>query len=107
MQKLKKEDRLLLLKFVCAFAWADLEVKASEKALARKLVSKLELGADEKRQVEQWLKKPPRAEEIDPNKIPRAHRKLFLDSARQMIAVDGEIDEAERENLELLEQLLV
>ncbi|MBK7584265.1 MAG: TerB family tellurite resistance protein [Myxococcales bacterium] len=107
MQKLKKEDRLLLLKFVCAFAWADLEVKASEKALVKKLVGKLKLDADEKKEVEQWLKTPPRAEEIDPNKIPRAHRKLFLDAARDMIAVDGEIDDNERENLDLLEQLLV
>lgn len=107
MQKLKKEERLLLLKFVCAFAWADLEVKDSERAMVKKLVSKLELDADEKKQVEQWLKKPPRPEEVDPNKIPRAHKKIFLDTAKQMIAVDGEIDEAERENLELLEQLLV
>ena len=107
MQKLKKDERLLLLKFVCAFAWADLEVKASERALVKKLVSKLELGADEKKQVEAWLKKPPRPEEVDPNLIPRAHKKLCLDAAKQMIAVDGEIDEAEREDLELLEQLLV
>ena len=102
----KKDERLLLLKFVCAFAWADLEVKASERALVTKLVSKLELDADEKEQVQQWLKTPPRAEEVDPNRIPRAHRALFLDTARQMIAVDGEIDDAERENLDLLEQLL-
>lgn len=106
MQKLKKDERLLLLKFVCAFAWADLEVKASERALVKKLVNKLDLDADEKSQVQQWLAKPPRPEEVDPNRIPRAHRKLFLDTARQMIAVDGEIDAAERENLELLEQLL-
>jgi len=107
LQKLKKDERMLLLKFVCAFAWADLEVKASEKALVRRLVTKLHLDADEKREVELWLKKPPRPEEVDPNKIPRAHKKLFLDTAKQLIAVDGEIDEAERENLELLEQLLV
>jgi uncharacterized tellurite resistance protein B-like protein len=107
MQKLKKDERLLLLKFVCAFAWADLEVKSSEKALVRKLVTKLKLDDDEKAQVETWLKTPPRAEEVDPNRIPRAHKKLFLDTAKQMIAIDGEIDEAERENLELLEQLLV
>ncbi|MBI3200429.1 MAG: TerB family tellurite resistance protein [Polyangiaceae bacterium] len=106
MQKLKKGERLLLLKFVCAFAWADLEVKASERALVKKLVSKLELDADEKKQVDQWLAKPPRPEEVDPNLIPRAHKKLFLDAARQMIAVDGEIDDAEREDLDLLEQLL-
>lgn len=107
LKKLKKDERLLLLKFVCAFAWADLEVKASERALVKKLVSKLKLDADEAKQVDGWLKRPPKPEEVDPNRIPLAHKKLFLDSARQMIAVDGEIDEAERENLELLEQLLV
>lgn len=107
MKKLKKEERLLLLKFVCAFAWADLEVKDSERALVKKLVKSLELDADEKKQVDAWLKKPPRPEEIDPNKIPRAHRQLFLDTAKQMIAVDGVVDEAEAENFELLEQLLV
>jgi uncharacterized membrane protein YebE (DUF533 family) len=107
LAKLSKSERLLLLKFVCAFAWADLEVKDSERALVKRLIHKLGLDADEAKQVEQWLKKPPKPEEIDPNKVPRAHKKLFLDSARQMIAIDGEIDPAERENLELLEQLLV
>lgn len=43
---------------------------------------------------------------MDPNRIPREHRKLFLDAAREMIAADGEIDENERENLELFEMLL-
>ena len=70
LAKLEKEERLLLLKFVCAFAWADLEVKASEKALARKLVAKFGMDADEKKQVEQWLKKPPKPEEIDRTRFP-------------------------------------
>lgn len=107
LKQLKKPERLLLLKFVCAFAWADLEVKDSERALVKRLIGKLGLDAEEAKQVEQWLKKPPKPEEIDPNKVPRAHKQLFLDAARQMIAIDGEIDPAERENLELLEQLLV
>jgi uncharacterized membrane protein YebE (DUF533 family) len=107
LTKLSKSERLLLLKFVCAFAWADLVVKDSERALVKRLIGKLRLDKDEAKQVEQWLKTPPKPEEIDPNKVPRAHKKLFLDAARQMIAVDGEIDPAELENLQLLEQLLV
>jgi tellurite resistance protein len=106
LAKLKKDERLLLLKFVCAFAWADLEVKDSEKKLVRRMIAKLGLDGDEAKQVEGWLKRPPKPEEIDPNRVPRAHKQLFLDAARQMIAIDGEIDPAERENLELLEQLL-
>jgi uncharacterized tellurite resistance protein B-like protein len=106
LAKLKKDERLLLLKFVCAFAWADLEVKDSEKKLVRRMIHNLKLDEDEAKKVEGWLKRPPKPEEIDPNRVPRAHKKLFLDAARQMIAVDGEIDPAERENLELLEQLL-
>jgi uncharacterized membrane protein YebE (DUF533 family) len=107
LTKLKKEERMLLLKFVCAFAWADLEVQDSERALVKRMIKKLGLDADEAKQVGEWLKKPPKPEEVDPNKIPRAHKELFLESARAMIAADGHIDPAERENLELLEQLLV
>jgi tellurite resistance protein len=106
LDQLNKRERLLLLQFVCAFAWADLEVKKSERDLVHRLVTKLRLEPDEKREVEQWLKRPPKPEDVDPNRIPRAHRELFLEAARQMIAIDGEIDPAERENLDLLEQLL-
>lgn len=106
IDKLKKEERLLLLKFVCAFAWADLQVKESEKKLVRRMVKELKLSDDEANQVEGWLKRPPKPEEVDPNRVPHAHKKLFLETARQMIVADGEVDEAERENLSLLEQLL-
>ncbi|MCA9600071.1 MAG: TerB family tellurite resistance protein [Myxococcales bacterium] len=107
LQKLDKKERMLLLKFVCAFAWADLEVKASERRFVHRLVKQLALGKDEAQQVEEWLKVPPKPEEVDPNRIPRGHKDLFLDAARRIIAADGEIDAAEKEDLELLEQLLV
>jgi uncharacterized tellurite resistance protein B-like protein len=106
LDKLKKEERLLLLQFVCAFAWADLEVKPSEKKLVRKLVTQLKLSDDESEKVEGWLKRPPKPEDVDPNRVPQAHKKLFLEVARQVIVADGEVDDAERENLELLAQLL-
>lgn len=106
LDKLNKEDRLRLMKFVCSFAWADLEIQPSEREFVGKLVDKLDFDEDEKTMVEGWLRVPPRPEEVDPMQIPSAHRQLFLDTARAMIVVDGRVDAEEQENLDLLEQLV-
>lgn len=105
-KSLNRDDRLRLMKFVCSFAWADLEVRDEERDFVAKLVRSLELDEDEAAQVEKWLQVPPRAEELDPNEIPREHREIFLRSARAMVASDGEVEEREAENLALLEALL-
>ncbi len=106
LAKLPKAERLQLMKFVCSFAWADLEIADQERRFVHKLVKKLHLDADEAKQVERWLELPPRAEEVDPNTVPHAHRSIFLNAAREVIAADGTISEEERENFALLEQLL-
>lgn len=106
LSDLDPEDRLRLVKFVCSFAWADLQIAESERKMVSKLVRRLRLDADERRQVDGWLEVPPSAEELDPAEIPREHRALFLSVAREMVEADGEIAEEEVENLELLEQLL-
>jgi uncharacterized tellurite resistance protein B-like protein len=106
LDDLSREDRLRLMKFVCSFAWADLHVHAKERAFCEKLVRKLKLAGAEKDRVHEWLELPPPAEELDPTEIPRAHRALFLATAREMVMADGEIAEEEQENLTLLEQLL-
>lgn len=106
MQKLSSKDRLRLMKFVCSFVWADLEVKDSERKFVEKTMKKLRLDEAEKAQVQQWLEVPPRAEEVDPTKIPAAHRQLFLDTIRDVITADGEVARDEWENLTLFEQLL-
>ena len=106
LQKLDKAERLTLMKFVCSFAWADLEIADQERRFVHKLVKKLGLDADEARQVDKWLELPPRIEEVDPALVPHAHRTLFLTAAREVIAADGTISEEERENFSLLEQLL-
>lgn len=72
MKELDREDRLRLMKFVCSFAWADLEVKDAERKLVKKLVSRLGLDAAEVAQVDGWLEVPPRPEEVDPSDIPVA-----------------------------------
>lgn len=107
MQTLSSSDRLLLLKFMCAFAWADLEVHAKEKKFVHRLVKELKLDPSEKKQVDGWLARPPRPEEVDPQSVPKKHRKLFLETARALIVADGQVDEAEAENFELLEDLLL
>jgi uncharacterized tellurite resistance protein B-like protein len=106
MKRLRPNDRLRLMKFVCSFVWADLEVKDSERAFVERFVKKLKLDADEAAQVNAWLEVPPPAEELDPTTIPQEHRQLFLDTIRDVIVTDGEVSEAEWENLSLFEQLL-
>ncbi len=106
LKNLSREDRLQVMRFVCSFAWADLEIKAKERALVRKMVKELGLDPDEVKQVEGWLQVPPRAEEVDPAAIPRAHRQMVLEAARRMIKADGDVDPEEQESLSLLEQLL-
>ena len=76
MNELSKEDRLRLMKFVCSFAWADLQIADAERKLVQKLVRKLKLDTDEKKQVEGWLELPPLAEDLDPAQIPDEHRAL-------------------------------
>lgn len=106
LSELSTNERMLLLEFVCAFAWADLEVRDEERAFVHRLVRQLDLSRDEAQKVEEWLKVPPKPEDIDPNKVPHRHRELFLKAARQMISSDGEIAPEEQENYELLQQLL-
>jgi uncharacterized tellurite resistance protein B-like protein len=106
MQKLSSKDRLRLMKFVCSFVWADLEVKESERKFVEKMVKKLRLDDAEAAQVKGWLEVPPPAEEVDPTRIPKEHRQIFLDTIRDVITADGEVASSEWENLALFEQLL-
>jgi uncharacterized tellurite resistance protein B-like protein len=104
--KLGREERLRLMKFVCSFAWADLEVQREERAFIARLIRRLGLLPDEAEQVESWLQVPPHPDDLDPKEIPPEHRALFLDTLRQVVMADGAIDEQERTSLALLEDLL-
>ncbi len=106
LHTLDPEARLQLMKFVCSFAWADLEVRDEERKFVVKLIDRLGLTPEEIAQVETWLEVPPPPEELDPARIPREHRQLFLDAARAMVVVDGRVDPDEAENLALLEMLV-
>ena len=106
LNKLSAEDRMRLMRFVCSFAWADLEVQPEEREFITHLVTALRLDPKEAGQVLEWLEVPPRIDDIDPQDIPLEHRRLFLDAARAVVTRDGVIDPDEAENFALLDQLL-
>ena len=103
---LNRDDRLRLMRFVCSFAWADLEIADAERSFVKNLITKLELDDEERESAERWLRIPPLPEEIDPTDIPIEHRQLFLNTALQMVGADGVVDEREVENFALFEKLL-
>ncbi len=106
LNEISGPDRLRLMRFVCSFAWADLEIRERERAFIMRLSKRLRLDANEVSAVEGWLLKPPTADELDPAQVPVAHRKLLLAAVRGVVGADGEIDPEEAESLELLEELL-
>jgi uncharacterized tellurite resistance protein B-like protein len=106
LQQLNRDDRLQLVRFVCSFAWADLEIRDAERDFVHDLIRRLELDDEEAAAVEGWLAFPPAPEEVDPMEIPVEHRKIFLDTMLALVAADGELDEAETESFNLLSQLV-
>ena len=106
LDALNKEDRLQLMRFVCSFAWADLEIADAEREFIVKMVVRLKLDDEEQEQVAQWLEVPPPADDLDPADVPKEHRQLFLAAAKAMILSDGSVEDVEAENLIILDQLL-
>jgi uncharacterized tellurite resistance protein B-like protein len=97
--RLSREQRLLLLRFVCSFAWADARVLPEERALVARYVERLGLDDGEKAQVRAWLERPPPPESVDPAAIPAEHRSVFLHALESVISVDGDVAPVERARL--------
>ena len=106
LRSLSARDRLQLLRFVCSFVWADLEVGPSEKTFVLSLTQKLGLSDAEVRQVQAWLETPPPVEEVDPALVPPPHRRLFLEAIEQALTSDGAVTPPESESLALFRRLL-
>lgn len=106
VQDLDKESRLRLVRFVCSFAWADLEVQEAERSLVTRMLEQLGLDGEEQATAEQWLKLPPEPEDVDPTDIPVEHRQIFLSTILQLVGADGVVDPNEMETLAIFEKLL-
>jgi uncharacterized membrane protein YebE (DUF533 family) len=105
LETMGRDDRLHLLRCVCGLAWADGAIQDEERAFVQRLLVRLPISDDERRLVESWLDRPLHPAEADPTRIRPDHRRAFLSLAREIVEVDGQIDDEERERLELLEQL--
>ena len=106
LSQLTRNDRLRLMKFVCAFAWTDLKVQREERAVISRMIKQLELDPDEAAQVQAWLDVPPPVEDLDPTQIPREHRQIFVDQIRRVMEADGAVYRREWESLSLFTDLL-
>ncbi len=106
IHELHQEDRLRLVRFLCSFAWADLEVQDAERSFVRRWLDQLNLADEEQALAERWLKVPPPPEEVDPTDIPPEHAQLFLQAVMQMTTADGKVDPHEMEMLTLFEKLV-
>ena len=106
LEVLNARERLNLLKFVCSFAWADLEIRPQERTFIKRLVERLELSPEEAERVGRWLELPPSPDSVDPAHIPAQHKDLFLAVLDGVIRADGEIAREEREHFALLREML-
>jgi uncharacterized membrane protein YebE (DUF533 family) len=102
LDRLTGHDRLLLLKFLCAFAWTDLKISEHERAFVERLVQRFGLGGDDAKLVEEWLAVAPSPGSLDPSVVPLEHRRVFVDAVRALIYSDGSVDDEERANFERL-----
>ena len=103
---LDTDARMRLVRFLCSFAWADLDISDAEKDFIRRMLKELGLDKAEQAQAERWLVLPPLPEEVDPTDIPQAHRQVFLNAILQLVGADGFVAEKEMETLALFEKLL-
>ncbi len=104
--RLDRGERMRLMKFVCSFAWADLEIRPEEREFIRKMVTRLALDDEEEEEVQTWLDLPPDPESVDPTMVPSAHRRVFIEAIEGIIASDGEIAPEEIENFRLFHDLV-
>ncbi|MFT4841867.1 MAG: putative tellurite resistance protein B-like protein [Planctomycetota bacterium] len=106
VMELSPSERMNLMKFVCSFAWTDLNVSQSERDLVMRISGNLQLTDAEAQRVKDWLDVPPPAEEVDPTSVPPAHRQLFLTTLEMVVQADGKVVAAESESLSLFRDLI-
>ena len=105
-QELSRDERLLLLRFVCAFAWTDLEIKDGERKFVARLMHRMQLSPEDRAEVDGYLHVAPSPESTNPRLIPREHRRVFIDAVRALIYADGDVDIEERERFGKLQAAL-
>lgn len=106
LDDLTQDEKLRLLRFLCAFAWADLDIAEKERKLVNDLIARMGLTPRAAAEAASWLDHPPAEDDLDPYDIPDAHRQLFLEAALEMVGADGVVDAMELENYAIFEALM-
>lgn len=106
LNQLTVEEKTRLIRFMCSFAWADLDVSERERRLIGELIRKLDLPDGIAAEAESWLDHPPSEEDLDPYDIPLEQRRLFVEAAAEIVRADGVVDIMEVENFAIFEALL-
>lgn len=104
MERLDRDERLRLLRFVCSFAWTDLKVTTAEREFVERLCDRNGLEEAERQLVTTWLAAPPPLDDLDPLDIPQDHRQMFVDAARDLLEADGVVP-SEAETFAVFEEL--
>ena len=106
LKELSERERLQLLEFICAFAWADLEVQPEEWQKVRQMIERLHIPEEERERVLEWLVVPPDPDDIDPESIPEEHRTIFLRAVEELIAADHRVKRGEASQLDVFRRIL-
>ena len=93
---------LQLFHFMCAFAWADLEIQEEEQEMIERLMVSLKVPPEDQNLILTWLEVPPPPEVIDPYAVDPEFRSQIYKAAKAIVLSDGELHQLEKEMLELL-----
>lgn len=105
-EEMSRDERMLLLRFVCAFAWTDLTIHQGEQKFVERLLERMQLSRDDRAEALAYLHVAPSPEATNPKLVPKAHRRVFIEAVRALIYADGEVDAEERERFEKLKTAL-
>ena len=96
-------EKLKLLRFAASFLWADLDIADAERDFLLELADELDVGGADARAL---LERPPRADDVDPARVPPFLADAVRAVALRAIAADGVIAPKEMQLFELLDALL-
>ncbi len=103
---LSSDERLILMRFLCAFAWADGEVQGQERAVIMSLLEHMQFSTDQRREVIGLLDQAPVDEEIDLTSVSEKHRIMFRDLAYAVVSADGRVHPGEKRLLALVNKFV-
>lgn len=102
---LPERERVRLLGFVCALAWADLDVNEREADFVAKACRSMRIGRKGMAKVHGWMDAPPHPEEVDPQSVPTKYRRLFVATAKRFVE-SARFDPEARAQMAIFEELM-